>query len=62
MVAVRVNTYQEIDGVEFVDLHQVIDGTDYVVGVPEDAVGQYEQAGWTKASAKVAKAAEKEDE
>jgi hypothetical protein len=60
-MAVRVNAYQESD-VDLVDLHQVIDGTDYVVAVPADAVANYEQSGWSKASAKVAKAAEKEEE
>jgi hypothetical protein len=57
-MAEKLNVYAPVEGMA--SLHQEIDGTDYVMDVPEEAVPQWEQSGWKKAPAKVAKAAEKE--
>jgi hypothetical protein len=57
MAAEKLNVYAE----GTVSLHQTIDGTDYVMDVPEEAVDTWEQSGWKKAPAKVAKAAENKE-
>lgn len=59
--AVTLNTYQPLE--DGVTLHQEIDGVDHVMpNVPPEAVAVWEQSGWKKASAKVAKAAENREE
>jgi hypothetical protein len=57
MAAEKLDVYAE----GTVTLHQVIDGADYVMDVPEEAVEIWEQSGWKKAPAKVAKAAENKE-
>lgn len=59
-MATKLDTYQPAEGQ--VTLHQTIDGEDYVMDAPEEAVAAWEQSGWKKASAKVAKAAENREE
>lgn len=60
-MATKDNVYAPQDGVEFVALHQTIDGEDHVMEVPPEAVEVWEGSGWKKASAKVAKAADNEE-
>jgi hypothetical protein len=59
-MAEKLNVYAPGAGTE--TLHQDIDGIDYVMdNVPEEAVERWEQSGWKKAPAKVAKAAENKE-
>jgi hypothetical protein len=58
-VPTKVDPYAEFPG-EKVTLHHP--DLDVTQDVPEEAVEVWEESGWKKASAKVAKAAEKEEE
>lgn len=60
MAAQKIEAYAPAEGL--VAVHQTIDGKDYVMDVPEGAVELWAQSGWTKASVKVAKAAENKEE
>ena len=55
----RVDPYASYEGEKVTLVHPDLDT---VQDVPADAVESWEASGWQKASAKVAKAAEKEEE
>lgn len=62
----KIEVYTPVEGVEMVTLHHPeLDkerGEVNTIDVAPEQVEIYEQSGWKKAPAKVAKAAEKEDE
>jgi hypothetical protein len=58
-VPTKIDPYAEYPGEKVTLVHPDLDVTQ---DVPETAVELYEQSGWKKASAKVAKAAESKEE